>query len=91
MGVVTYRVVWYNQQKLLSKVDGSVWMKEKILAMLGQGKHYVSGQEMCRELGVSRTAVWNVLSELKEYGYALEAVSNRGSALVSCLHYMTVH
>ena len=33
-------------------------MKDKVLAVLKNTDGYVSGQELCEELGVSRTAVW---------------------------------
>lgn len=38
----------------------------------------MSGQRLCEELGVSRTAVWKVINQLKEEGYHVEAVQNRG-------------
>lgn len=58
-------------------------MKTKILYVLRNTKDYISGQELCRELGVSRTAVWKVMNQLKEEGYVIEAVPNRGYHLVS--------
>ena len=58
-------------------------MKEKILnALLGRD-NYVSGQELCTKLGVSRTAVWKVMNQLKEEGYKIEAVSHKGYRIVS--------
>ncbi|MCM1308613.1 MAG: biotin--[acetyl-CoA-carboxylase] ligase [Butyrivibrio sp.] len=56
-------------------------MKEKILAMLRQSGGYVSGQELCEGLGVSRTAVWKAVGALKESGYEIESVRNRGYRL----------
>lgn len=53
-------------------------MKTEILRMLRTTDQYVSGQEMCDQLGVSRTAVWKVMNQLKEEGYEIEAVSNKG-------------
>ena len=38
-------------------------MKEKILRMLKETEGYVSGQEICELLGVSRTAVWKFKTE----------------------------
>ena len=49
-------------------------MKAKILALLRDRGDYISGQEMCDMLGVSRTAVWKVIGQLKKDGYAIEAV-----------------
>lgn len=58
-------------------------MKEKILnALLGRDD-YVSGQELCTKFGVSRTAVWKVMNQLKEDGYKIEAVSHKGYRIVS--------
>ncbi len=57
-------------------------MKTKILSMLRKQETYVSGQEMCKELGVSRTAVWKCMNQLKEEGYTIEAISNKGYRLV---------
>lgn len=60
-------------------------MKTKILQMLHQAEteEYISGQELCEKLGVSRTAVWKSIKQLKEAGYVIEAVQNRGYRLVS--------
>lgn len=53
-------------------------MKEKILRILRESGDYVSGQELCEQMGVSRTAIWKVIGQLKEEGYEIEAVRNRG-------------
>lgn len=53
-------------------------MKTKILHILRNTQGYVSGQQLCDELGISRTAVWKVINQLKEDGYEIEAVRNRG-------------
>ena len=56
-------------------------MKTKILKLLKDAGGYVSGQALCESLGVSRTAVWKVVRQLQEDGYAIEAVRNRGYRL----------
>ena len=56
-------------------------MKGEILKLLKETDSYVSGQELCRRFGVSRTAVWKVINQLKEEGYEIEAVRNRGYVL----------
>ena len=48
-------------------------MKSEILKMLRESEDYVSGQQICEKFGVSRTAVWKAINQLKEEGY--EAVS----------------
>lgn len=58
-------------------------MKTKILQILRNTKGYVSGQQLCDELGVSRTAVWKVINQLKEEGYEIEAVRNRGYRILA--------
>lgn len=58
-------------------------MKEKILRVLRGSGDYVSGQELCEQMGVSRTAVWKVIGQLKDEGYEIEAVRNRGYRIKS--------
>lgn len=58
-------------------------MKEKILRVLRDaGDDFVSGQSLCESLGVSRQAVWKNISRLKESGYEIASVSNKGYRLV---------
>lgn len=57
-------------------------MKEKILKCLREAEDYVSGQELCRMLGVSRTAIWKVMNQLKDEGYVIDAVKNKGYKLI---------
>ncbi len=64
-------------------------MKRKILTMLREEKDYVSGQEICEKCVVSRTAVWKAIRSLKEEGYEIEAVTNRGYRLVSAPDVLT--
>ena len=64
-------------------------MKTQILRILRNSPDYVSGQELCEELGVSRTAVWKSMNKLKEEGYEIEAVQNRGYHLISCPDVVT--
>lgn len=59
-------------------------MKTTILSELRKRDDYVSGQELCDRLGVSRTAVWKAIRQLKEEGYGIEALTNRGYRLLSC-------
>ncbi len=53
-------------------------MRTKILKLLREQEGYVSGQEICGKLSVSRTAVWKAIGQLKEEGYIIEAVQNKG-------------
>ena len=56
-------------------------MKTEILKLLRESGDYISGQELCGKFGVSRTAVWKVINQLKEEGYGIEAVQNKGYRL----------
>lgn len=57
-------------------------MKAKILEVLRERETYISGQELCEQFGVSRTAVWKAIGQLKKEGYVIEAVQNKGYHLV---------
>lgn len=59
-------------------------MKGEILHILKHAQGYVSGQELCEKFGVSRTAVWKAVNQLKAEGYEIEAVTNKGYRIVSC-------
>ncbi len=64
-------------------------MKTEILKMLRETDDYVSGQQICGKLGVSRTAVWKVIRQLQEEGYQIEAVRNRGYRILDVPDVMT--
>ena len=51
-------------------------MKTELLKILRETDDYVSGQELCDRLGVSRTAIWKRIKKLQEEGYVIEAVQN---------------
>ncbi len=57
-------------------------MKTKILTALREAGDYISGQQLCEQLGVSRTAVWKVMKQLREAGYQIVSVQNKGYKLV---------
>lgn len=64
-------------------------MKRKVLTLLRERGGHVSGQEICDNLGVSRTAVWKAINSLKEEGYRIEAVQNKGYRLVGAPDVLT--
>lgn len=51
------------------------------MLMEHQGE-YISGEEISRRLGISRTAVWKQINKLREEGYEFEAVSRKGYRIV---------
>lgn len=57
-------------------------MTDKLLCLLKETDTYISGEDIGRELGVSRTSVWKHIAKLKEAGYNIEAVTNKGYKLM---------
>ncbi len=56
-------------------------MRNKILDILTNAESYISGEEMSRVLGISRAAVWKHIRKLKEDGYDILSVTNKGYKL----------
>ncbi|MBC8015632.1 MAG: biotin--[acetyl-CoA-carboxylase] ligase, partial [Sporomusaceae bacterium] len=57
-------------------------MRKRILELLGQHpEEYVSGEEISRQLAVSRTAIWKHMQTLKQAGYEIEAHPRLGYRL----------
>ena len=56
--------------------------KTDILTLLRNSGDYVSGQQLCDRFGVTRTAVWKVINQLKEEGYLIESVPHKGYRFV---------
>lgn len=57
--------------------------KDKVLIILKSSGDYVSGESMSRELGVSRAAVNSAVKALRQEGYEISSVTNRGYMLCS--------
>lgn len=58
--------------------------KDAILDLLWQNTDtYVSGAALAKTLGVSRTAVWKAIEQLREDGYSIDSVTNKGYRLSS--------
>lgn len=58
-------------------------MQNKIFELLKNEKNYISGQEISELLGISRQAVWKYINSLKEKGFEIASVPNRGYKLVA--------
>ena len=57
-------------------------IRNDVLAFLEDHRgEFVSGEEIAERLKVSRTAVWKAVRTLKNDGFAISAVTNRGYAL----------
>lgn len=67
----------------LAFFDYSKNMREKVLKLLKANMpNYVSGEEIARALGVSRTAVWKNVNLLQEEGYVIEGSPRLGYRLI---------
>lgn len=58
-------------------------MKGKIISLLKQNGGYLSGEKISEELGITRSAVWKHINSLKEEGYEIDSVRNKGYMLTS--------
>ena len=56
--------------------------KEKVLELFEKNKGiYFSGEELAKQLNVSRASVWKAVTGLGKDGYAIDAVTNKGYCL----------
>lgn len=54
-------------------------MREKIIDVLVSNTGtFVSGEELSRDLNISRSAVWKHIEELRQEGYVIEAATRKG-------------
>lgn len=76
--------------------------KTSILTILEKEKgNWVSGEELAKMLNISRAAIWKSMRTLKEEGYKIDALTNRGYRLLMendilsqqgiCLHCPNIH
>lgn len=57
-------------------------LKDAVLEMLEQNREQsLSGQKIAGNLSVTRAAVWKAVEELRQEGYVIDAVTNRGYQL----------
>jgi len=65
-------------------IDGGIAVPvvEKVLEILEDNRgRSVSGNKIAQSLGVTRSAVWKAVTRLREDGYSVSAVTNRGYRL----------
>jgi BirA family biotin operon repressor/biotin-[acetyl-CoA-carboxylase] ligase len=55
--------------------------RERILALLAGAEGFVSSQTICRELQITRAAVWKQIQMLRSQGYTIQGVSSVGYQL----------
>lgn len=57
--------------------------RERILQLLLKNKdNIISGQEIADKLGLSRSAIWKHINSLRNDGYKIKSISNKGYRLV---------
>lgn len=57
-------------------------MKNKIIEIiLNKGNEFISGEELSKQLGISRAGIWKHIKTLKEEGYNIESVNKKGYRL----------
>ncbi|HRZ87226.1 MAG TPA: biotin--[acetyl-CoA-carboxylase] ligase, partial [bacterium] len=55
---------------------------EQLVRVLHEkGDHFISGEELAETLGVTRTAIWNHISRLRDLGYTIDALPHHGYRL----------
>ncbi len=65
-------------------------MKKEILKLLKNNTtDFVSGQDISEKLGVTRTAVWKYINQIKEDGYEIESISKKGYRIISSPDILT--
>lgn len=57
-------------------------LKDKVLSRLIKENTYCSGTNLSEEFGVTRTAIWKAVEQLKAEGYQIAAVPRRGYLLL---------
>ena len=56
--------------------------KEKVIEALEKERgSYISGEALAKSCGISRNAIWKSITELREQGYPIQSVNNRGYML----------
>ena len=58
-------------------------IKEKVISLLLAAQEPVSGEQICKQLGVTRAAVWKAIDQLRQEGYTIEAAPRRGYTLTA--------
>lgn len=56
-------------------------MKYKILELLEESTGYVSGENLSKQLGISRSAIWKNINNLKKDGYEISSTPSKGYIL----------
>ncbi|MBP1548634.1 MAG: HTH domain-containing protein, partial [Oscillospiraceae bacterium] len=65
-------------------------LKNKVLAVLEEHKgKSVSGNEIAKSVGMTRSAVWKAVKQLRSEGYTILAATNKGYCLTEDNDFLT--
>lgn len=56
---------------------------EILFQTLSQADNYVNGEQLAKELGVSRTSIWKAIQRLEKEGVVIESLKKKGYKLIS--------
>lgn len=57
-------------------------MKNKILNILLNSDAYISGEKISKTLGISRNSIWKHINKLRNDGYMIDSVPNKGYKII---------
>jgi len=58
-------------------------MQEQIIHSLRKSDDYISGEEISRDLNISRAGIWKYIEDFRRQGYEIDAVPRRGYRILS--------
>ncbi|WP_426349694.1 biotin--[acetyl-CoA-carboxylase] ligase [Alloiococcus sp. CFN-8] len=64
-------------------------VKNQVLSELLRSNNYISGEQLAKELEVSRNAIWKAIKKLQEEGYKIEASGKKGYRLTEELNIIS--
>ena len=53
-------------------------MNQRLLELLQQSEGYCSGEILSEQLGITRSAVWKQINQLREEGYEITSIPRKG-------------
>ena len=87
MSIVSDKPPTVNLKRVTISVtfcNGGRYGKRDCFGAAAAGKgHFVSGEAVSAELGITRAAIWKSISALRAQGYEIDAVTGRGYCLKS--------
>jgi BirA family biotin operon repressor/biotin-[acetyl-CoA-carboxylase] ligase len=71
-------------RKKFTLTENTLSINARILDVLRSKTHtYISGEQLSKELNMSRTAIWKHVNALRSLGYRVEAITSMGYKLIS--------